>query len=305
MITQIHRPIEGILKQLVTKRQEEIDGLMTSRADQRKDLETRGQAQLAALRKTLPKDMGMVFDKLGTLGTEAGTTAKAHLEQHRSARAASVASREHIRFAHPGIGHVPPHPAAGNALPPDVSFLPYYEILHNPDGSIALESDILFNIDMGFGVTGGSYGLFGTGAGEGTVILDWWFRYNVPSDGNYNHTIYLPTPGNYSLYADDGFWTSKEAHASINISVQGWQFDYKNTGNTKVFDVDSQNINVKDVLLPEWSTISYSDLLVAGEAQLRVSAAYYLYARGDGSSADFNLVNADIFVYAPYLFIAL
>jgi hypothetical protein len=297
---------DSVLKQLVNERREAIAGLVASRAEQRKDLETRGKSQLAALRKTLPKDMVTVFDKLEAMHAGTGAASKGQPAQFKFARSAAAASGEHTRLADPGIGPDkvrPPRPA-GAELPPDVPFLPYYEILYNPDGSVAAESEILFNIDSGFSAGGGSLGLFGTGAGDGTVTVDWWFRYNVPNDGNYNHTIYVPTPGNYSLYADDGFWTSKEAHASINLAAQGWQFNYKNTGNSNVMDVDSQNINVKNVPLPTWSSFSYSDLLVAGEAHLRVSAAYYLYARGDGSSAEFNLVNADIFVYAPYLVVA-
>ena len=92
----------------------------------------------------------------------------------------------------------------------------------------------------------------------------------------------------YTLYADDGFWTSKEAHASINLSAQGWQFNFRDTATSNVMDVDSQNINDKGVFLPISHTMSYTDMLVAGEAFLRVSVAYYLYARGSDSYAEFN-----------------
>ena len=48
-------PSDDILRQLVAARREEIVRVRDVRAEQLKDLETRGQAQLAALRKTLPR----------------------------------------------------------------------------------------------------------------------------------------------------------------------------------------------------------------------------------------------------------
>ena len=287
---------DDILRQLVAARREEIVRVRDVRAEQLKDLETRGQAQLAALRKTLPKDMTAVLNKLDKAAKESSASKTRGKIKHGSSDAAG--GRVHPQ--RPGF--------AGNKLVVAADclggwYLPDYTILYNADGSIFEQSEIPFNIDMGFSAGGGSLGLFGTGAGEGTVVMDWWFHYTVPSDGSYNHTISLPFYETYTLYADDGFWTSKEAHASINLSAQGWQFNFRDTATSNVMDVDSQNINDKGVFLPISHTMSYTDMLVAGEAFLRVSVAYYLYARGSDSYAEFNLVNPDIFVYEPWLYV--
>jgi hypothetical protein len=289
------RPSDDILKQLVAARREEIVRLRNVRAEQLKDLETRGQAQMAALRNTLPKDMTAVLNKLDKAAKESRASKTRGKIKHGS----SVAAAGRVHPQRPGF--------AGNKLVVATDslgwYLPYYTILYNADGSIYEQSEIPFNIDTGFSAGGGGLGLFGTGAGDGTVVMDWWFRYTVPSDGSYNHTISLPFYGTYTLYADDGFWTSKEAHASINLSAQGWQFNFMDTTTSNVMDVDSQNINDKDFPLPSWHTMSYTDMLVAGEAFLRVGVAYYLYARGSDSYAEFNLVNPNIFVYQPWLYV--
>lgn len=73
----------------------------------------------------------------------------------------------------------------------------------------------------------------------------------------------------------------------INLSAVGYQYNYKVTSSTNVLDLHSQNINVND-RFDGWRTMSYSDLLGADRAYLRVSASFYVYARGGGSTAQLN-----------------
>ena len=266
-------PSDDILRQLVAARREEIVRVRDVRAEQLKDLETRGQAQLAALRKTLPKDMTAVLNKLDKAAKESSASKTRGKIKHGS----SVAAGGHVHPQRPGF--------AGNKLVVAADclggwYLPDYSILYNADGSIFEQSEIPFNIDMGFSCWRRQFGAFRHRRGrrhrrDGLVVS---LHRDRPMAVTITRSRFLFTEM-YTLYADDGFWTSKEAHASINLSAQGWQFNFRDTATSNVMDVDSQNINDKGVFLPISHTMSYTDMLVAGEAFLRVSVAYYLYAR--------------------------
>ena len=70
-----------------------------------------------------------------------------------------------------------------------------------------------------------------------------------------------------------------------------------------MFDIDSQNINVND-RFDGWRTMYYADLLGADTAYLRVSAIYYVYARGGGSFAELNFSDGDAnYIGIPWVFI--
>ena len=72
---------------------------------------------------------------------------------------------------------------------------------------------------------------------------------------------------------------SKEAHARIDISAQGYQYNWKARNSTNVLDLDGQNINDND-RFDGWRTTYYSDLLGGGDtAYLLVSSSFYVYAR--------------------------
>ena len=277
------KPCDGILQQLVTARREEVVRLQRFQADQLKDQETRGRARIAGLRKTLPKDIVSVLDKLEKTHTEAQSATKSNAEIMRAKLADSGASPENETAVHPGL-------AGGQLIAPNSLgwFTPYYGTLHGSDGSVYWQGYSPGNIDLGDVANGGGSGIFGTGAGSFTVYMDWWFAYSPRENRNYGHTIWVPFHGFYILYADDGFWDSKEAHARIDLSAVGYQYNYKATGSTNVFDIGSQNINVND-RFDGWRTMYYSDLLGGiDRAYLRVSASFYVYARGGGSTAQLN-----------------
>ena len=144
-------------------------------------------------------------------------------------------------------------------------FTPYYGTLHGSDGSVYWQGYNPGNINLWDRVTGSGSGLFGTGARSFTVYMDWWFTYAAPENRNYSHTIWVPFHGFYILRADDGFWTSKEARARIDLSAVGYQYNYKAGSSTNVFDMGSQNINAND-RFDGWRTMYYSDLLGADQA---------------------------------------
>jgi hypothetical protein len=182
-------------------------------------------------------------------------------------------------------------------------FVPYYGTLHGSDGAVYWQGYNPGNIDLWDSANGSGSGLFGTGAESFTVYMDWWFTYNAPENRDYGHTIWVPFHGFYILYSDDGFWDSKEAHARIDLSAVGYQYNYKATGSTNVFDLDSQNINVND-RFDGWRTMYYSDLLGIDQAYLRVTASFYVYARGGGSTAQLNFSDGNAnYMGVPWVYI--
>jgi hypothetical protein len=297
-MTETFKPEDSILEQLVTARREQVVRLQKSQADQLTDLQTRGQAQIAELKKTLPKEFVTVLDSLDRTHDKATTAAKSQVEKARAELSSSVPAPEDETAVHPGL-------AGGHLVAPSSLgwFTPYYGVLHWSDGTVSWQGYNPGNFDLWDSATGGGNGWFGTGAGSFTGYLDWWFTYNAPQDRNYGHTIWVPFHGFYILYSDDGFWDSKEAHARIDLSAVGYQYNYKGTGSTNVFDLDSQNINVND-RFDGWRTMYYSDLLGADRAYLRVTASFYVYARGGGSTAELNFSDGNAnYMGVPWVYV--
>lgn len=295
---QDFKPKDDVLKQLVLARREEVEKLQKSQADHLKDLETRGQARLADLKRTLPKDMLAVLTSQDSVHTEAIASAKSHIVKVKEKFEKSGPSPENETAMHPGL-------AAGQLIAPNSLgwFTPYYGTLHWADGTVVWQGYNPGNIDLWISASGSGSGIFGTGAASGTLVMDWWFTYIPPTNRNYAHTIWVPFHGFYIAYADDGFWDSKEAHARIDLSAVGYQYNYKAPGGTNVFDIQSQNINVND-RFDGWRTMYYSDLLGADRAYLRVSASYYVYARGGGSTAQLNFSDGDAnYMGIPWVYI--
>ena len=289
---------DDVLKQLVAARREEVVRLQKSQAEQLKDLETRGQARIAALRSSLPKDIITVLDKVDKLNSDAQESTKAHVHSVKAKFADSLLAPENETAAHPGL-------AGGHLVAPSSLgwFTPYYGTLHGSDGSVYWQGYNPGNIDLSDFANGAGSGIFGTGAASFTVYMDWWFSYLAPTNRNYAHTIWVPFHGFYILYADDGFWDSKESHARIDLAAVGYQYNYKAGGSTNVFDLDSQNINVND-RFDGWRTMYYSDLLGADRAYLRVTASFYVYARGGGSTAQLNFADGNaIYMGVPWVYV--
>lgn len=292
------KPHDDILEQLVRERREEVVRLQKSHADQLKDLETRGQTRIGDLKKSLPKELVAVLDTLDKTHDKASTATKSHVEKVKAKLVDAEPSPEHETAMHPGL-------AGGHLVAPSSLgwFTPYYGTLHGSNGSVYWQGYNPGNIDLWDSASGGGSGIFGTGAGSFTAYMDWWFTYGAPQDRNYGHTVWVPFHGFYVLYADDGFWDSKEAHARIDLSAVGYQYNYKATGSTNVFDQDGQNINVDD-RFDGWRTMYYSDLLGADRAYLRVSASFYVYARGGGSTAQLNFSDGNAnYVGVPWVYI--
>lgn len=292
------RASDELLEQLVSARREDVVRLQQSQADRLKDLETRGQTRLAALRKTLPKDIVAALDTLDKTHDQATRATQSNVDRIKAKLADSGPSPEGETAVHPGL-------AGGHLVAPSSLgwFTPYYGTLHWSDGSVVWQGYNPGNIDLWDACNGSGSGIFGTGACGGTLVMDWWFTYVAPQNRYYGHTIWVPFHGFYIIYADDGFWDSKEAHARIDLSAIGYQYNYKASGGTNVFDMDSQNINVND-RFDGWRTMYYPDLLGADRAYLRVSASYYVYARGGGSTAQLNFSDGNAnYMGVPWVYV--
>jgi hypothetical protein len=87
------KPCDDILKQLVTERREEVVRLQKSQSDRLKDLETRGQASITAVHKTLPKDLVAVLKNLDKAHDEASADTKSRVEKTKAKLAASEPSQ--------------------------------------------------------------------------------------------------------------------------------------------------------------------------------------------------------------------
>jgi hypothetical protein len=85
---------DDVLKQPVTARREEVVRLQKSQAVYLEDLETRGQARLAALRETLPTEMVAVRDSLSKTHDAAKTVSKSYACKVKAKLAASGPSPE-------------------------------------------------------------------------------------------------------------------------------------------------------------------------------------------------------------------
>jgi len=266
------------LEELVKARRDEVVRMQKAQADQLADVEKRGEVSMAAWKKSLPKEMASLYEAQEKANKDAVAATKYFTDEIKEKLlAAAPKTKEEVI----DTSKVPlPANAVG-------FFTPYYGTLHGSDGKVYYQGYNPGNIDLSDFANGGGSGLFGTGAGSFTVYMDWWFTFRAPQNRNYAHTITVPFHGFYIIKSDDGFWDSKEAHARIDISAVGYQYNYKATGTTNVFDIDSQNINVND-RFDGARTMYYSDLLGADQAYLRVTASFYVYARGGGSTAQLD-----------------
>jgi hypothetical protein len=292
METQL-KASDNILKELLGERRKEVQSLQKHQTDLQRDIEVRGQQRITALMSTLNKENADLLQKLNKGHAEQETKSASALldsrKKHASVQRSTIAT-EKIPGEREGYEGKEMHESAkGAATAHTIGWkTPYYGTLHGSDGTIYWQGYNPGNIDLWDTASGSGSGLFGTGAASFTAYMDWWFSYTTDTSRFYNNAIYVPFHGFDIVHADDGFWDSKEAHVRIDLAAMGYQYNGKPTANANVFDVDSQNINVND-RYDGWRTMNYADLLGGGDAAyLRVSASFYVYARGGGSFAELN-----------------
>ena len=285
---------DSILEELVNARRAEVERLQKQQTAQGDDIEKRGQASIRTLKKTLPKEMALVLDEQEKTNEMATAATVEYAEEVKAKLRSTTPAKDYGA----GIDADKIDKAAGIGW-----FNPYYGTLHGSDGKVSWQGYNPGNIDLSCFANGAGSGLFGTGAGSFTVYMDWWFTFRAPANRNYAHNIYVPLHGFYIIKSDDGFWDSKEAKARIDIAAMGYQYNAKPTVTNNVFDMGGQNINVND-RIDTTKLMYYSDLLGADQAYLRVSASFYVYARGGGATAQLNFSSgAANYVGVPTIYV--
>lgn len=276
------KPTDSMLQQLVAERRTEVIELQKKEASQLLDLETRGQEQIKTLKSTLPKEIVATLESLDKIHKQDASLLVSQNEKLVKKLSISEINVEDATS-------IFPESINGQFISANsIGYItPYHGTLHGSDGRVLWTGYNPGNIDLSVSATGAGSGIAGTGAGSYTLYMDWWFTYRPTVNRNYSHKVFVPFHGFYIIKADDGFWTSKEAKANINLSTVGYQYNYKDTSSTNVFSMGSQNINVND-RFDGWRAMYYSSLFGADQAYVRVTASFSVYARGGGSTAQLN-----------------
>lgn len=288
---------DTLLEELVTRRRQEVEALQKAEAERRKDIESRGEQRLKSLQESLDKGVAASLKSLEKADTAAEKQSAEHIEKIRE-RLSTAASPAAAPTEHPGFVY------SDLAAPHTSGWItPYYATFHGSDGSVYWQGYNPGNFDEDDRASGAGSGLFGTGVGSFTTYIDWWFNFHPVDTKFYGHNIYVPYFGFYIIYADDGFWDSKEAAARIDLSARGYQYGYKPQSSNNLFNTDSQNINVND-RFDGWRTMYYGDLLAGGDqAYLLVTTSFYVYARGGGSHAEWNFASgAANYIGVPWVY---
>jgi hypothetical protein len=267
------------IKELVAQRDQEVQELRRARAEQMRIIEDRGQRRARALTDSLGDDMATAMRRFERPAAEYAKDATGYIQEVKSTLreptfAVEVAPTEQrALFSAAGI----------YAL-----LSPYYARLYNADGTVYWSGYYPGAVDLWDDAVGSGNGWFGTGAAEITVLADWWFYFYPNVSRWYSYTVSVPYHGFYICYADDGFWDSKEAKLSLDLSATGYQYNYKPSTTVNVLYYAGQNIDISNRYDNVYS-MYYSDLLGGPDtAYLRATTSLYLYARGDGSHSELN-----------------
>lgn len=98
------RVLAKTLEQLAAARRDEVVRLQRDQADRLADIEARGQARLADLKRRFPREIVSVFDMLEHTHDEAAQATKSRLERAKAALArTSPAPEDEKTVVHPGL----------------------------------------------------------------------------------------------------------------------------------------------------------------------------------------------------------
>jgi hypothetical protein len=143
-------------------------------------------------------------------------------------------------------------------------------------------------IDAWCWARGDGNGWFGSGAGSYQVWAEWGFWFRPETSKYYSIIPHNVFHGFYIVISDDGFWTSKYAHAVVSVWTNVWQYNWKGWTNVNVLDIGGDNIYTNHRFDTERHTY-YASLLGGGDwAYIRNVVGLYVYARGSGSYAELN-----------------
>jgi hypothetical protein len=274
------RSSDSVLEELVAQRRQEVDNLLSLQASRLQQQETRGQEQLRYALSQLSKDQVQFVEQAQGRSDDLAKSTKSEIDEIRNKLTDSEPSAK-SRDEDPGFRRLRAPVAAFAGW-----VTPYYGDGFNQDGSPfnGYNPGRFYPLAQ---ASGSGTGIFGTGASAMTVVCDWWFVFYPDVNRNYSQEIYVPFRGFYIVRSDDGIFTSKKAEVNINLSAQGYQYNWKPKETTNVLHVSDDNIDVNERFDGQRKHY-YSSELGADAAYLLVTAEFYVYARGGGSHAELN-----------------
>lgn len=152
---------------------------------------------------------------------------------------------------------------------------------------------------------GAGSGIAGTGVGETSIEVDFWY-YFVPTAARfYGVNPYTYYRGFYIVKSDDSWYDSHYARAVVSSHVNVFQYNWKGWNSVNELDVGNDNINVNQ----RFDTVRnhyYSTLLGANDgAWILNRVKLWVYARGGSafSQLDFG-TGAGNYITAPYVYVS-
>jgi len=283
----------SVIQELVNQRHKEIEEMHARSAEQLRVTEERGQKQLKRVVEKLSKEEENLLQKLSSTQVEFAKEARTSIADIKAkvAQPSVAAPLRELRptFAPSGI----------------TTLFPYYLTLYNSNGGVIWQGPNPGRATLSTDCQGSGSGIFGTGACSGTVRAEWWYYHSTSTSRWYSYTMNAPFAGFYIDYSDDGFWDSKEARISLDVSIIGYQYGYKSNSNANLLYYDSQNIDVNN-RFDETAIEYYGDLLGGPDiAYLRVSESFTVYARGGGSHAELNFADGSAnYLDPPWVYVS-
>lgn len=152
---------------------------------------------------------------------------------------------------------------------------------------------------------GAGSGLFGTGVGETSIEVDFWF-YFVPNAARfYSFNPYTYYRGFYIVKSDDSWYNSHYARVVLSSHVNVFQYNWKGWNSVNELDRGDDNINVNQ----RFDTVRnhyYSAILGANDGTWILNRIkLWVYARGSTaySKLDFG-TGAGNWITCPYLYVS-
>jgi hypothetical protein len=153
---------------------------------------------------------------------------------------------------------------------------------------------------------GSGSGLFGTGVGETSISVDFWYSFVPQAYRFHGINPYTTYRGFYTVKSDDHWYDSHFARARVTNSVNVFQYNWKGWNEIELMNVQGDNINADSQRFDTTRNHYYSALLAAGDrAWILNRVTLYVYARGGSafSKLDFG-TGIGNYVVAPYVYVS-
>ena len=294
------------LQMLVRQLREESDRENAERKAVLRQAEESGEARAAAAHDQLLKlglsQSDLVPDK------EASAQRQQEIDQasRQLSEAGPPSSEFDVSRVDLALGSMP---AGVQVLTPAFSSLLSSTALQSQTAADGPASDWLYNNvehNPWAWAQGAGSGLFGTGVGETSVQVDFWY-YFVPTAARFYginpYTIYR---GFYIVKSDDSWYDSHYARAVVSSHVDVWQYNWKGMNSVNELDVGGDNININGQRFDTTRNHYYSALLGANDGTWILNRIrLWVYARGGSaySKLDFG-TGAGNYIRAPYLYVS-